>query len=156
MCTDWRDVVQNKKDSCVKLFTRHPAQVGESYCQHLTYAVGLGGKLVGLGCAAVVHGVCPFWLSTFVSDRLPSLSRDLNSRHPRGTNGTETHDDDVDPDAAHAAPREPPYHLYREGAGWPGSDRGGSVDSLRRSPTRPGSLHDYTGNSTDGRADHVD
>lgn len=80
MSADWQNAVRIKKDACVDLFTRHPHQAGESYCQHFAYAVGLGGKLAGLGCAAVVHGICPFWLATFVSDRLPGLGRSLERR----------------------------------------------------------------------------
>ena len=43
-----------------RLFSEHPASVGESYWGHLLRAGWFGGKmLVGAG-ACFVHAVCPF------------------------------------------------------------------------------------------------
>ncbi len=74
------DCVGEMCESCVELFTEHPQSVGESYCEHLTYAVKMGGRLVGLGCVAVIHGLFPFCLSTFVSSELPTLTTELTAR----------------------------------------------------------------------------
>jgi hypothetical protein len=41
-------------------FTEHPASVGESYWQHLRRAIGFGARMVGGGCACLVHAFLPF------------------------------------------------------------------------------------------------
>ena len=41
-------------------FTDHPASVGESYWQHLRRAIGFGARMVGGGCACLVHAFLPF------------------------------------------------------------------------------------------------
>ena len=42
------------------LFTRHPATVGETYGGHLTFATGVGGRMVLAGFACMLHGIFPF------------------------------------------------------------------------------------------------
>ncbi len=44
----------------VKLFTEHPASVGESYGEHLAMASGFGLRMILGGCACLVHGLLPF------------------------------------------------------------------------------------------------
>jgi hypothetical protein len=46
--------------SLVRLFTDHPASVGESYGLHLVRALCFGLRMMGAGCACLVHGVLPF------------------------------------------------------------------------------------------------
>jgi hypothetical protein len=44
----------------VRVFTEHPASVGESYTQHLFRAWYFGARMVLAGIACLVHGVLPF------------------------------------------------------------------------------------------------
>ena len=44
----------------IRVFTEHPASVGESYTQHLFRALYFGIRMVFAGIACVVHGVLPF------------------------------------------------------------------------------------------------
>lgn len=44
----------------VKLFTKHPASVGESYGEHLAMASGFGIRMILGGCACLIHGLLPF------------------------------------------------------------------------------------------------
>ena len=44
----------------IRVFTAHPASVGESYTQHLFRALYFGIRMVFAGIACVVHGVLPF------------------------------------------------------------------------------------------------
>ncbi len=46
-----------------RIFTEHPASVGESYWQHLVRAWSFGGRMVLAGLACMVHSLLPF---TFV------------------------------------------------------------------------------------------
>lgn len=43
-----------------KLFTEHPASVGETYGEHLAMATGFGLRMVLGGLACMVHGLLPF------------------------------------------------------------------------------------------------
>jgi hypothetical protein len=43
-----------------RLFTEHPASVGESYGAHLVRASWFGGRLVLAGGACLIHAVLPF------------------------------------------------------------------------------------------------
>jgi hypothetical protein len=42
-----------------RLFTEHPKSLGLSWYQHGTGALKIGTRLIGAGCAALVHGVVP-------------------------------------------------------------------------------------------------
>lgn len=44
----------------LRLFTEHPATVGENYVQHMGMALSFGFKLVGSGLACLVHAILPF------------------------------------------------------------------------------------------------
>lgn len=43
-----------------RLFTEHPASVGESYGEHLAMASGFGLRMILGGCACLIHGLLPF------------------------------------------------------------------------------------------------
>lgn len=43
----------------MRLFTEHPASVGESYGEHLAVATRFGLAMIGGGLACVIHGLCP-------------------------------------------------------------------------------------------------
>lgn len=43
-----------------RLFTRHPASVGETYLQHLRTALSFGIQMLGGGIACLVHSLLPF------------------------------------------------------------------------------------------------
>ena len=42
-----------------KLFTEHPASVGETYFEHMFSAFGFGARLISAGLACIVHGTFP-------------------------------------------------------------------------------------------------
>lgn len=44
----------------IRLFTEHPASVGESYLEHLVNAVGFAVRMMLGGLACLVHAVFPF------------------------------------------------------------------------------------------------
>lgn len=43
-----------------KLFTEHPASVGETYGEHLVMATGFGARMILGGLACLLHGIFPF------------------------------------------------------------------------------------------------
>ncbi|MGK0169628.1 MAG: hypothetical protein ACI9W2_001351 [Gammaproteobacteria bacterium] len=44
----------------MKLFTEHPATVGETYGKHFAHAGGFGVQMLLGGCACLLHAVLPF------------------------------------------------------------------------------------------------
>ncbi len=44
----------------MRMFTQHPASVGETYGEHFGVASGFGIRMILGGLACLVHGVLPF------------------------------------------------------------------------------------------------
>lgn len=44
----------------MKLFTDHPASVGESYFEHMGMATSFAVRMIGGGLACLLHGLLPF------------------------------------------------------------------------------------------------
>jgi hypothetical protein len=65
-------------------FTAHPASVGETYGQHLRFALRFGVRMTLGGLAAALHALFPFLLITTASRVLDELNalRDRNGRRP--------------------------------------------------------------------------
>ena len=64
-----------------RLFTDHPATVGESYFGHMAYAAWFGSRLMLAAGAALVHAFLPFLFETTAS----RIVRELHERtHSRG------------------------------------------------------------------------
>jgi hypothetical protein len=63
-----------------RLFTDHPRSVGETYWQHLCFALWIGLSLSVLGIVSVIHAVLPFLFQHTTSDRLYWMVDDLEKR----------------------------------------------------------------------------
>lgn len=48
-------------------FTDHPNSVGETYWEHMAFALRFGGRMMLGGAAAFVHALCPFLCVTTAS-----------------------------------------------------------------------------------------
>ena len=66
----------------MKLFTEHPASVGESYGQHFASALSFSLAMLGAALACLVHAIFPFWCVTTGSDTVRRLhARMVTHRH---------------------------------------------------------------------------
>ena len=61
-------------------FTDHPASVGETYAEHMAVALGYGARLLGAGCAAVVHAIVPALFQTTASDAVRAMHAEIEDR----------------------------------------------------------------------------
>ncbi len=61
-------------------FTEHPASVGETYAEHMAVALGYGVRLLGAGCAAVVHALVPALFETAASDAIREMHAEMENR----------------------------------------------------------------------------
>ena len=66
----------------MKLFTKHPHSVGETYLEHMKFASGCGFCLVMAGLACIVHSIFPFWFKTTASDKIAELHCLTKDRKP--------------------------------------------------------------------------
>lgn len=67
----------------LRLFTEHPASVGESYFQHLRFASRTGTTMLIGGCACFVHGLMPFLCTTTGSRTIRALAARLGGAQAR-------------------------------------------------------------------------
>jgi uncharacterized protein DUF6356 len=67
-------------------FTTHPASVGETYWQHLRFALRFGTRMTLGGIAALVHALLPFCFTTTagrISDELVQMRAAARGRTVR-------------------------------------------------------------------------
>jgi hypothetical protein len=57
----------------MKLFTRHPNSVGETYVEHMGQAAFFSIRLIAAGLACAVHAVLPFLFKTTGKDAISDL-----------------------------------------------------------------------------------
>ncbi|MEQ1494202.1 MAG: DUF6356 family protein [Novosphingobium sp.] len=69
----------------IKLFTEHPASVGESYGEHLAMASGFGLRMILGGCACLIHGLLPFLFVKTGSAQVSALHQTMVTHRQRGT-----------------------------------------------------------------------
>jgi Family of unknown function (DUF6356) len=63
-----------------RLFTSHPAAVGESYGKHFVVATAYAFRLIGAGLCAFVHAVLPFLFERTASSVVKAIYSDLVRR----------------------------------------------------------------------------
>jgi hypothetical protein len=66
----------------IRAFTDHPASVGESYWQHMAFAVRFGARMIGGGLACLVHALLPFAFVTRGSETVRALHGMLARQRP--------------------------------------------------------------------------
>jgi hypothetical protein len=66
-----------------RLFTDHPASVGESYLQHLRVAAGFGVRMVAAGLACLLHAMLPFLFVRTGSRCIERLNAEMLARRQR-------------------------------------------------------------------------
>jgi len=69
----------------MKLFTHHPASVGETYTEHLGVATHFGLRMIGGGVAALIHGVLPFVFTTTGSRTIAALNAEIVAKRAHET-----------------------------------------------------------------------
>jgi len=66
----------------LKLFTHHPAAVGETYWTHLRFAGRFGLRMMIGGAACLLHGLLPFLFTTTGSRTILALHARMQRRRP--------------------------------------------------------------------------
>ncbi len=63
-----------------RLFTDHPAKVGESYVEHMAFAFGFSFRLFRAAFAALIHGVVPGVCETTASTQVLAMNDEIRAR----------------------------------------------------------------------------
>lgn len=63
-----------------RLFNDHPASVGESYGEHMAFALKFSLRLFGAGFAALIHAALPFLFEKTASRIVAELYQRTHNR----------------------------------------------------------------------------
>ncbi|WP_298468815.1 DUF6356 family protein [uncultured Erythrobacter sp.] len=67
-----------------RLFTEHPAAVGETYFEHFGMAMSFGLRMCVAGIACLLHGIFPFWFKSSGSSAICELHDRMVVNRDRG------------------------------------------------------------------------
>jgi len=77
-------------DPVSRLFTDHPASVGETYGEHLLQASSFGTRMILAGLACLVHGLLPFLFVRTGSTAIAALHTRMVAHRRRAAPDTAT------------------------------------------------------------------
>ena len=66
--------------SFLSAFRDHPASVGETYAEHMAFALRFGARLFCAGAAAFVHALIPALFETTASDTVRTMHAEIEGR----------------------------------------------------------------------------
>lgn len=75
------DVEKHPDGALAALFTAHPAAVGESYLEHMAFALSFALWLAVAAGAALIHAVVPALFETTGSRIIKRLHAKIEARH---------------------------------------------------------------------------
>ena len=73
--------------SMSKLFTAHPEAVGESYFEHMAFALKFSGRLFRAAFAAFAHGFVPGVCETTASSAILEMNDEIRARRTEMAQG---------------------------------------------------------------------
>ncbi len=65
------------------IFTKHPDSIGESYLQHMKFALIFGARMLVGGVACVIHAIFPFLFEKTGSNVLLKMTQYFVERMPQ-------------------------------------------------------------------------
>jgi hypothetical protein len=76
-------ILQHARRNCRLFFTRHPAETGETYGEHLWFTVKMAAHFVLVALVMMVHGLFPFLLTRAASKQIEKLYWVMKGRIPK-------------------------------------------------------------------------
>jgi hypothetical protein len=64
-------------------FTEHPRSAGQTYLQHLGFALSVAGRAAVIALLAALHAVFPFLAPAAAGDRLLALADEVRAARAR-------------------------------------------------------------------------
>jgi hypothetical protein len=68
-------------DKIKNLFCNHPTTAGETYFQHMSFALRAGFRMILAGCCCVIHAIFPFLFSKTAGNTIASLHEKMKKRN---------------------------------------------------------------------------
>lgn len=69
-----------------RLFLEHPRSLGMSWAEHGLGAVKIGARLVGAGCACIVHAFVPGWFTETAGRTVTNMYAHMMKRRAGAAN----------------------------------------------------------------------
>jgi hypothetical protein len=69
-----------------RMFTEHPRSLGMSWASHGVGALAIGARLVGAGCACLVHAVIPGMFTQTAGKTVTDMYDHMNKRRAGAAN----------------------------------------------------------------------
>ncbi|GLQ19322.1 DUF6356 family protein [Algimonas porphyrae] len=69
----------------MKIFTDHPADVGETYAQHMGVSMSFGFRMIIAGFGCILHGLFPFICTRTGSRMIERLNHEMCTHRDRRT-----------------------------------------------------------------------
>jgi hypothetical protein len=76
----------------MNIFTKHPNEVGETYCQHFCFAAKTGFSLLFAGTCCLIHSILPFLFTRTASTIVKGIYNRLANRKTSQIPENEIHD----------------------------------------------------------------
>ncbi len=73
-------MARSMKDPIETLFSAHPRAVGETYCQHMRFALWISSRLSLAAGAAIIHSLVPRFCEKTASKQIRDLYDLVNPR----------------------------------------------------------------------------
>jgi Family of unknown function (DUF6356) len=73
---------RKRHSALLKAFTEHPAEIGETYFQHLRFTAGMSLRFLLLSLTIVIHGLFPFLFTTTAGRHVERIYAEMKSRIP--------------------------------------------------------------------------
>lgn len=64
----------------LKLFTKHPQEVGESYLRHGFFAFCMALKMIGISFIWIIHGLFPFLFTCTATQIIINMAEKFSQR----------------------------------------------------------------------------
>lgn len=74
------NLTETPKPGFFRAFIDHPASVDETYLEHMGFALRFARRLLGAGCAALIHAFIPPLFETTASRQIKALHDEIEAR----------------------------------------------------------------------------
>ena len=69
-----------------RIFSEHPRSLGMSWASHAIGAVGIAARLIGAGCACLIHAIVPAWFTETAGRTVTDMYEHMANRKAGAAN----------------------------------------------------------------------
>ena len=64
----------------MNVFTSYPTSVGQTYTEHLNFALRIGAEMIYAGCCCLIHALCPLIYTHTTSNIVSAVQKRIECR----------------------------------------------------------------------------